>query len=49
MLTVVPILTCLPFMSVCFVVVNIIKFYATVIQVRGLDGYTTRFNSPFST
>ena len=31
------------------IVVNIMEFDATVIQVRGLDSFKTRFNPPFST
>ena len=45
------ILKYLPIKSVLFcshIVVNIMEFYATVIQVRGLASYKTRFNPSFS-
>ena len=42
----------LPIVFVCsclkHIVVNIIEFYATVIEDRGLASYKTRFNPPFS-
>ena len=39
--------TFLPSMFVCFV--NIMEFYATVIEVRDLGRYKTKLNATFST